>query len=100
VHTLWYVVVAPPAEAEGAPAAFGEGAAAGAVVTAQGFVAAAATGNRLRSLGVAGHACFCWDTHPCCTWPHKNISFVSQIYEYKLMQLLMLVFLVNKSTNK
>jgi len=84
VHTLWYVVVAPPAEAEAA--ALGAGAGAGAVVTAQGFVdaAAAATGNRLRSLGVAGHACFCWDTHPGCTWPHKTLaSFLSKQVQVK-----------------
>ena len=64
VHTLWYVAVAPP-QAED------EAAGAGAAGTAQGLVAAAvpaeATGNRLRSLGAAGHACFCRDAFPGCS---------------------------------
>ena len=65
VHTLWYVAVAPPEEAAAA------GAAAAAAVAAQGFVVAA-TGNRFRSLGAAGHACFCWCTLAGCTWAHKQ----------------------------
>ena len=64
VHTLWYVAVAP-VQAED------EAAGAGAAGTAQGLVAAAvpaeATGNRLRSLGAAGHACFCRDAFPGCS---------------------------------
>lgn len=73
VHTLWYVVVAPPQAAEE-----GAGAGAGAVVTAQGFVAAAATGNRFRSLGVDGHACFGRDSFPGCTRGDKRLALAAR----------------------
>lgn len=62
VHTLWYVVVVvvvPPAPEAAAAVDDGHGLAADA--------AAPGTGKRLRSVGVAGHVCFCRDSLPDCT---------------------------------
>lgn len=65
VHTLWYVVVVVVVV---------EAAAAATVDAGAGEDAGqdVATGNRFRSLGAAGHACFGRDSFPGCTGGDKN----------------------------